>query len=866
MNNLTFKGVGSLSTGGADLSVSTARVTTTYDMRPAGPAGSAAAALAPIYTAPDYKVDAGTGTMTIASSGGTAGTAVTPGGTLEFEAGQIAVSTLIETPSAQLTLSATGNVSLAGGARLLALGSASAPGGVVTLTSTGGAVTVGSGASIDVSAGGQGDAGSISLYAPVGGVQVSGTLAGRAGTRADGTTGLGGSLSIVTSSLDIAGGVNTFSALNAKIGDFTQSLAIETSTGNITIADSDTVKATSVNITADTGSISLLGTIDASGPGQGGSVELYAGNNLTVSGSISAYGTGQNANGGSVTLGIAGGGTLALTSSGSIDVSGTGTGTAGTATFEAPLTGASYNRLNMSLNGTVTGASDIYADAMRTFAYNSPSLNLSTVYGSITGDPYLSAFLANPSNKAGLFAHLKYGTAQLHLQPSIVVTNKGGDINVDQDLDLSTVLYSGEPGTLTLRAAGNLNINGNLLCTPTYDNDGFDFSQLLSTNLMPSWSFNLVAGARMASPDLMAVMPAGSTERGNLTIGQWEMVYTEKGAIRFASAGDTVMNEGPEPGFMIFYMNYSLGTYSGPITGNVGGNLTINAGGAIQSATGSINIRVGGDLNMTEDYLSDLGGHSLGSIRTTGEQRTPGLTVYDYYDYSNGGGITLNVAGAVNGDLNPDAWLVVTQGQAVPVTPIIYNPTGSGIATEGIATMGGGSIYVRSGGSFNAQIGTFGAGQPPGLLRRGLNRPLPCGTGYGYALRHGKLRHAYAGLSGRHPEPAPVDRDGRRAGQRLRPGEHRARRGPEPQPGGLRRVGVVGQRLHAPIFSGPDRRHRRREPLRHGKLRAVRQLLHYRQQCDDQEYALAPFSGDLRRHGHQPDRRQVLHPSACPHG
>jgi filamentous hemagglutinin family protein len=700
LNNLTFRGAGSLSTGGADLSVSTARVTTSYYMEPAGPAGSAAAALSPIYTAAAYKVDAGTGIMTIASSGGTVGAAGTPGGTFEMDAGQIDVSTLVQIPSGRLTLAASGNISLDSGARLSAVGSDSAPGGTVTLTSTGGgAINVAAGAAIDVSAGSQGDAGTINLYAPTGGVQVSGVLAGRAGTKMGGTAGLGGSLSLVTNSLDTVGGVNLFSAIASKIGDFSDSLAIEASTGNITIAAADTVKARSVTITGDTGSMSLLGTIDASEPGQGGSATLYAGNSLTVTGSILAEGTGTNAKGGSVTLGVGGAGGLAL-NSGLINVS--GTGAPETVTFQAPVTA---NSLNMSLAGTISGAAGVYVDAMQTYTtYNNQPISTITtpVINYIQGQTstFMNTYVAGL--KSSLLAELGgVGPSTFHLQPGIVIQSPG-NLTLGSTWDLSSLRYAGEPGTLTLRAGGDLTINGNLIDNPTNN-----YSALLSTNAQPSWAFNLVAGARTSSPDLMAVMPsyAEGPSQGSLTISTNKVVYTETGTVRFASAGDTVINQGPENSYMISpAMTYSIGTYAGSILGNVGGNLTIEGGGAIQSATGNIDIGVGGDLDLIKNQAS--GTISLGSIRTTGEQTTSGLGVDDYYGYGGGGSITLDVGGAVNGDLNPNAWLAVNPSAKVSRVTPVYGLT----STEGIVTMAGGSVHVASGGSFNGQIGTFGQG------------------------------------------------------------------------------------------------------------------------------------------------------------
>ena len=92
-------------------------------------------------------------------------------------------------------------------------------------------------------------------------------------------------------------------------------------------------------------------------------------------------------------------------------------------------------------------------------------------------------------------------------------------------------------------------------------------------------------------------------------------------------------------------MAYNIASYSGIITGAVGGDLVIAGGGAIQTATGDIQIGVGGDL-----YLETGDGSA---IRTTG---TAAINSYDYaasdYDwlYQNthdGGNITMAIGGSL---------------------------------------------------------------------------------------------------------------------------------------------------------------------------------------------------------------------------
>src|SRR5208337_1126495 len=108
------------------------------------------------------------------------------GGTLAITAGEIDISTIVEVPSGQIGLTAANNINLGNGGQLLARGTQYAPGGVVSLTSTsGGAINLMAGSLIDVSGdptpGSQGDAGSIKLYAPIGGVALSGAMMGQAG-------------------------------------------------------------------------------------------------------------------------------------------------------------------------------------------------------------------------------------------------------------------------------------------------------------------------------------------------------------------------------------------------------------------------------------------------------------------------------------------------------------------------------------------------------------------------------------------------------------------------------------------------------------------------------------------------------------
>ncbi|HVX78801.1 MAG TPA: filamentous hemagglutinin family protein, partial [Bradyrhizobium sp.] len=77
-------------------------------------------------------------------------------------------------------------------------------------------------------------------------------------------------------------------------------------------------------------------------------------------------------------------------------------------------------------------------------------------------------------------------------------------------IDLGGLRFDGAPGVLTLRAAGNLVINGSLsdgFSAPVTSPDGpiFAVSPLAGG---PSWSLNLIAGANLAAADPLALIPS----------------------------------------------------------------------------------------------------------------------------------------------------------------------------------------------------------------------------------------------------------------------------------------------------------------------------------------------------------------------
>ncbi len=712
---VTLKGQGSLATGNANLVITTPLITTASDYNAAG-----------TYLVPNFLVVAGINkndtnpaysiTMTVPQGvqpglSGSAGSSIlagSTGGTVAFAGSTIDLYTVLAADAGTINLTATGanlngiGIDLHNGGEILAAGTGAAPGGNVTLSTVSGSLVMEQGSLINVSGGTQGDAGVVTLQAPVGRVSIAGNLSGTA------QGGLGGSLVLYTNQLsdaDMTGLIGTLAT-----GGFTESVNIRTQTGDLDIASGTPLQAYNVTLTAG-GGINVYGTIDASayaGQSTGGTVGLYANNDINIQsgGKIAAKGV----KGGYVLLNSEQG-LVNVDSGGTIDVSSVSGGTGGTAYLRAPQNGSD---VNINLNGAITGAEAVYVEAFRTYNVSSDYTSASSDYTTWLSDTanYYSTntaanrLLGNAPALAGTF----------HFLPGIEVASPGY-INWNAVWDSSSTRFGGEPGVLTLRAEGDLNVNRNVVDHPTV------MDNLTGAPVMDSWALNLVAGADLSSANYMSVNRNGA---GDLTIANNTVVYTEGAPIRFASGSDTLIGSGVNTGYMINgSMSYNLASYDGPIQGNVGRDLVIT-GGAIQTAIGNIDITTGRDLILNTSSAI------LGAIRTTGV----GPDLAQYWNYAGGGSITLVVgrsAGSIiEGQLetaqNQNEWdlyyyenpsgtrfnsaagLWGADYERINGPLCLGGPTVNVDVTAGLATMGGGDLTVRTAGDFLMQAGTFGTG------------------------------------------------------------------------------------------------------------------------------------------------------------
>ena len=499
---------------------------------------------------------------------------VRPGGQLILEAQSIEHGGHIRAPGGRVELRATGgasnhNVELTAGSLIDTSGltlhlrdeTVAVPGGQIVLTAASANVLVDDAAIIDVRAPAGVDAGLLSVGAPKGTANLRGTLLGAS------PGGAGGQFQLDVKSLA------DFSALNATLeplqdasgtivaGGFTGRRTVRLRGGDLTVGEEDLVTAQRVTLAADDGDLVVEGTIDARGP-RGGRIELLANQAATAGkGNVrvaktarllaSALATkaepaGTLGDGGSVFVatGITSGAvpvsgsSISLADGALVDVGAkrdgngevVGHGRDGSVLLRAPRIDSDRDVAVAELGAQFVGAREISLEAYRVYTASSitaspgstSNLDASTsglAYGQASS--FISLYGANTIKRLG-----QSGNAAFHLRPGVEVRSAGDLVVAVNETsfvadargwDLNTWRFAGEPGYLTLRAAGDLSIKGSI-------SDGF---VKVSNSAMPdwtldtaeaSWSYRLVGGADFGGANPLAVSPSTAPGKGNVNV------------------------------------------------------------------------------------------------------------------------------------------------------------------------------------------------------------------------------------------------------------------------------------------------------------------------------------------------------------
>ena len=495
--------------------------------------------------------------------------------------------------------------------------------GQIILTADLGSVVFGNNSLINVSAQTSGgNAGTLRINAPLGSFNLAGSLNGSSGAQ-----GVNGSFSLDENNSSLSS-LDSISTILASSG-FTQSVQYRVRTGDVTLTGSTIAK--NFILSTDAGSITIgsTGLINASGLVGGtidlesnGSITLQNGSKLTVAAqNFNAAGKGGLVNlfAGSEINGIANAnGFINLQSGSTIDLSvasfTNSSASLGNLTgvlhLRAPQTSSGNDLQVSSLKATIIQPSSIILEGYSVY-------NLTASGGIITSA--LEAAINSNGQAFGLntaaISNRLLGTGSslsnlVHIQPGAEIINTNGDLILSTPWDLSTFRYgpsasssllgSGEPGNLVLKASGNVDFSYALVAgQANYGSlsDGFGGTSsygLWDQALLPagslSWSYQITAGSDFKSANLSTVLPLSALA---------------------ANSGSVLLGLGSNP--------LPLKSTSPK------GGIIPNYFETIRTGTGSIGINAGRDIQLL---------NSLATIYTAGTQIANPTTVITAGDFS----------------------------------------------------------------------------------------------------------------------------------------------------------------------------------------------------------------------------------------
>ena len=656
-----------------------------------------------------------TGNLTIASPPANMAVAAGSSGlgaTLNLAGQGIDISSDIVLHSGSLSATASaGNVSLDQGGILDVSGTAQTDfdltqytsGGQITLTSNTGSVTTAAGSELNVAAQPQaGNAGTLTISAPQGSFTfVTGTtFATQTNFEGQASSGQSGTFSVDEKT--IAGG--DVQTLNTALNDgaFVRSITIRDRT-DANLALDGTVQAGTYNLSADEGSITINGTINASdvastdpngnpieiggtidleagqsvilgsnslltvegqtfnNAGEGGSITLDAGNQLTGAGdnpSTSGY---VNIQGGTINLSVDAVDNAANVASATTAAQALGDLT-GTLHIRAPqILDNSGNPTGIQVDpilGTIANASSITVEGYKVYVPTSGSIDSTEsaintndgLFATAMGTTTAAAVTTSTTAAFTVFngATLTGPTPAINFAPGAEIVDPSGNLTLAANWNLSTFragvnnFNTAVAGDLVLRASGNVvftsTANGSTgksaslsdgFTPGSNDNSGGLWQATMLAAGSQSWSYNIVAGADFSGANVDDVQSLSSlgASSGSLLLGQgskalptttttlassvvpqyFETIRTGTGNIVIATGRDvqlldplaTIYTAGTQAPSLA---NFDTPVLGYPLSSNFGARVVSSAAPAVQYSMEGGNVTINAQ-NDIADYL-----------------------------------------------------------------------------------------------------------------------------------------------------------------------------------------------------------------------------------------------------------------------
>ncbi|PLR06917.1 hypothetical protein CFHF_23690 [Caulobacter flavus] len=475
-----------------------------------------------------------------------------------------------------------------------------ASGGALTLTSVAGDIDLAAGSTLSVG-GGVGEAGDLTLNAAKGAVRFGGVLEAKAPGKGAGFF------------LNQGGAFDLATFQTVTNGAFTGHVAIQTGTGDLTLAAGQTLKADNLYLTADGGRVDVGGTIDVSGV-NGGDVRLIGADGVILRGGSKidarAAGYGDDATrvaeGGSVLIGTVGTGGIRVEAGASIDVGAARdqarlvetrengvtnyrlveADRGGSLTLRAPVIGPDgAQTVNIAFAGVVTGADSVTVEGYK--AYDLGDIAAGGQFSGVTVGNGVATLDLAASGKPNFLSD----------------TSAGALADFIRRFDISAAY--GQLGGLAsganfhARPGVELNYAGDIVLASNWNLAAgvVDVSGAVSAGLMAAHPS--IAGAYYVKPGSEGDLLAGFTD---MTYRVGGKASGEAGALTLRAGGDLTLKGSITDGYFTFgdqtdpaYLNTAVGAgsrvYNGSLTGTcVGSCATVGAYTPAGSPTNVISV------------------------------------------------------------------------------------------------------------------------------------------------------------------------------------------------------------------------------------------------------------------------------------
>ncbi len=660
----------------------------------------------------DYRLSVGGNFSLVGNASPSVGNGL--GTRVDVGARNVAIDGSVLLPSGQLRLTAVESVVL-GSRALLDLAAPllsiddvplALPGGFVSLQAATGDVRVAAGAVVRLAGANGGEGGELRASAPVGVIDIAGSVdAGAAG----GVLRLSGA------------NVSLDSALRIAARGFTREVELrQLGLGDWTVAADQTLSADRITLDVEGGSLAINGVL-RSLAGDGRIVGI-ARDRLSLSGTLAAGNANLPTAAGALRSSalLVAGQAVDIRAGSVIDLAGSGEGGNGELRVrlpEARVLAAIGGGDGLRLDGQFTNTSGVTVEGYR--EYSTGSIGAAQVAASTANPWYVAATQFVDATSGGAAVLGATPALPVRFTPGIDVRSIG-DLTLAADWNVAAWNYLGVAPTISLRAAGNLQLNRSL-------SDGFASlaagaaGYLLPLVPVDSASYRLVAGASLTATDPLAVVAgtsrnivlAAGTPGTGTRVGTPRMVRTGSGSIDLASSGNLVLS------------NQSSVIYTAGVRGaGISLPRTLAQGGLVGLAyperAGDVRIAVGGDIQgATSNQLFTEWLWKTGVRPSEARSRPTAWSVaFDWFEQGvaafGGGSVQVRADGDIR-DFSASIPTIGRQtGSATSAQLSQVNETGGGHLsiralgdiTGGTAFVGRGSAELVAGGRVGPSVST----------------------------------------------------------------------------------------------------------------------------------------------------------------